>query len=297
MPKSRRFNIGGGFPVQPPHKPMVLPSDFLTAFYNVGLDDEDKAAKFCQDYGLFPFWILGDTTLSAGFSELYSKYRDVIEKILNLKKLSIYDLELINQGLEGSKMSVSIRQPQVDQIILEKRMWVPILESRNGIKPTYEVRMSGHPLEDAKNSRIKITVWQDDGGEDWHIKYVKKGVLKIDEIYPDEAWSSLEEFAKRLTLQSARCKDPSTCPLNIEFEYNAKTDFHLDDIYAAYSTTDLDSMICQYIWSAIQNKKFIKKHKKCVICGDLYTNCKSPVYCKKGGCRKEWDSRRERPKN
>lgn len=288
MPKSRRFNIGGGFPVQPSHKPRVLPRDFLTAFYNVKLDDEDKIAKFCREYGLFPFWILGGSALCDGFSELYSKYHEVIRKILNLDKLSIHDLELINRGLEGSKMSVSIRQPQIDQMILEQRMWVPILESRNGIRPSYEVKMSGHPLEDAKNSRIKITVRQDDGGEDWHIKYVKKGVLKIDEIYPDEAWGSLEEFTKRLTLLSAKCKDPSTCPLNIEFEYNAKTDFHLDDIYAAYSTTDLDSMICQYIWSSIQNKKFIKKHKKCVICGDLYTSSKSHNYCKKEECRKEW---------
>ena len=273
--RTRKFSFGGGYPIQPEHKPRVVPRDFLTAFYNVDPADEDEIALFCQNYSFPPFWMF-EKGIKKGFEELHSKYHDIIGKILDLKNLSIHDIELINQGLEGSRISLSIRQPQVDQIILEKRMWVPTLESQNGVRPEFEVQLIGHPEKDTKNSKIKIIVWPGDGGNGWHIKNIKKGILKINEIYPHEAWISLEEFSKRLTLFSFEYDNHE---LTLEFEYNAKTDFHVDNIYAAYSTTDLDSIICQHIWSAIQNKKFIKKHKKCVICGDLYTNSKSHNYC------------------
>lgn len=283
--------IGGGYGIQPRHKSMILPNDYLLAFCNVDSDDQDEVVNFCNDYQVNPIWMFKERiSLIDGFKAIKDEFSPVIGKILEKKPLSYQDIVLLNKHLSAIQFKASIRKEPLEMIIFEKQFDLLVPSGAD-----YKIKFLGVPDVEPKNASALIT-FEKQAGIPLMYESVKEGLFEIDKYFPDERWDHYLKYKDRIAIETRIFNESNNfSPIRVEQKiYLQKNDFGINDIDAVYSCPTLESQLAHLIWDILSYKREYESTRRCVICGSLYVKgkqSKSAYYCLKAECKKEWENR------
>ena len=92
--------VGGGYAIQPRHKSMMIPDNYLLAFCNVKAHSLKEVVDFCNNYQVNPIWTYTHgKALTDGFREVQEIFGPIIDKVLIKKPLSFLEIDIINKYL------------------------------------------------------------------------------------------------------------------------------------------------------------------------------------------------------
>lgn len=294
-----RLDIGGGFKAQPKHKPKIIPRDFLVHFCNTRTDQAGSIINFANQYN-FGFYLYPEKDLSMQdkFQILHEKYRPIIYRLIKEDSLNYSDILNLNEVLKNVSPAFSLRSGINDLENIEEGFAVYTLCSSEDEEPEYEVTPIGSFDADrvtkATCVNIKIKKPQNSDSK-WYSRRIIDGVTKVRSIFPSESWDAVKNYMKSVVLQSTRIELDKTTKQPIATELNlrlGKTNFLKEEVAAIWSPSDGESFIAKRIWDYFNTEYKGSRFKLCKICGDLHAG-RSPDYCNKNECFKEWDSRRK----
>lgn len=297
-----RLVIGGEFTAQPPHKPKLIPEDFLARFRNVKANDTEDIIKFANSY-CFSAYVIPDQSNSIvdKFQAIQRKYNPMINNLLGTDEINYSDIQTINKGLKFITPQIVLRDKINDIQKIANGFDVHTLKSNTGEKPEIDVRPIGAFDVDKKASHIRVTVKTPYGSRSvWHTDRIKDGITKLEELFPSENWESQKDFLDSVVLRNGHIEfDKSFQPILIEMNFwLGKTRFAREELAAVWSvrSSSGESFIAKRMWDYLNSPYKGKGFKQCKICSDLHLG-RSRSHCNKEGCRKEWDSNRHLKKN
>lgn len=290
-----QLNIGVDYLSQPAHKPKVIPRDFLAHFINVKTDNLNSVIEFANSYNfggyLFPE---EHNSVVAKFGKIHEKYNAIIKKLLEKNAINYTDIQMINEDLDLVRPKISLREKVNNLLQVEESFAVYVLNNTLSEDVEYEVIPIGSFEVDSKASKIQIKVSRPVNSEAyWYFNRVQNGVTQIQELYPSEKWQVNKDFMKNIILTDGKMDlNDKGQPVSMIMNFRiGKTDFTTEEMSAVWSPATGESFIAKRIWDYINSDYQGVKFKQCKICGDTYTG-KSPNYCSKIECKREWDSRR-----
>ena len=290
-----QLNIGVDYISQPTHKPKVIPRDFLAQFINVKPEKLKSVIDFANNYNFGGYLFPEENNSVLGkFGRLYDKYNKIIKKLLDAGKINYTDLLLINEELDFVRPKISLRDKVNDLLHVEEGFSVYVLKNTLDEKVEYTVTPIGSFEVDKKASKIQIKVTRPASSTAyWYFNRIQDGVTKIKQLYSSEKWNVNKDFMKDIVLTDGIMDlDDKGQPISMVMNFRiGKTDFSREELSAVWSPATGESFIAKRIWDYINSGYQGVKFKQCKICGDTYTG-KSPNYCPKTECKKEWDSRR-----
>jgi hypothetical protein len=114
----KKLYIDVSFGAQEKHKPNVVPRDFLQVFCEVDSEEKNNVIEFCKSYGLI-FWSVGQGDLVEWFRKYQKIYKPIIQKVIYAEKLSLQEIDKINEGLESMVLKVAIKNVNQIDVILK----------------------------------------------------------------------------------------------------------------------------------------------------------------------------------
>ena len=291
-----QINIGGGFASQKPHKPKVVPRDFLAQFAIVNSENFGSIVDFANNYGFGGYLLPAEgETINGRFAKTQKRYRKLIEALLTDGTIKYADLLKVNADLSSTSPMLSLRDKASDLLKIEEGFAVYTMESFGDEKAMVRVVPIGSFDVDKKAAHMKVTIERPANSKaQWYYRRIADGVTRIQEIYPSDNWLVNEEFLDSIILTEGSMKlNEVGQPTSIEMIYRlGNTQFVKDKISAVWSPTTAESFIAKMIWDYFNSNHKETNYKLCKVCGDVYLVGKSPNHCSKTECKKEWDSKR-----
>lgn len=290
MKKLFTIYSGSGYAVQPRHKSMMLPDNYLLAFLKVRCSDLNAVVDFCNNYQVNPIWIYTqEKTLTDGFREIQNAFYPIAEKVLQKEPLSFREITILNRYLSKTRFHISIRKEPLEMTNFEQNF--ELLVPENG---KYEIKFIGSADIDPENARVNIS-FSKEAGKSLSYKKIEKGLFAIEKYFPDPRWNLYREFADQMIIKTKIINDGDWFnPVRIDQEVSIRdNNFSFNDIDAAYSCPTFESKLAHLIWERLNNKRKDETIKRCAICGELYRKGKdsrSIYYCSNTKCKNEWNN-------
>jgi hypothetical protein len=284
--------IGGGYAVQPRHKTMIIPDNYLLAFCNVKANNLKDVVDFCNNYQVNPIWTYAHgKALTDGFKEVQEIFSPIIDKVLTKKPLSFLEIDIINKHLLNTKFSLSLRKEPIEMTRFEKSF--ELLVPNDG---QFEIQFNGVPEVDPKGAHVIIT-FSKQPRKPLLYDHIENGLFEIDKHFPDGMWCFYLKHKDQMIIEKKIINDGNWLnPIKVEQKvYLQKNDFGFDDLDATYSCRTFESKIAHLIWDRLNYKREDESIRHCVICGELYRKGKdgrSAYYCPKPECKVEWNNKK-----